>query len=393
MSSLWARIALSVVGPAMLSTGVLPVYAQPLPGTGCALFPADNILNVDVSGLPVHAMSATWKSNMTQNSNLHPDLGTFSQWYGIPINVAPPPTTGVTPTFTYNPESDHPAEGYPIDQSTWIEGGPSAPSGSDRHALVVNKSNCKLYEIFNLQNFSNGQTPSASSGAVWDLASNAMRPAGWTSADAAGLPIAPLLLRPDEILAGSITHAIRFTTHCSNSYIWPASHQAGLCAAGFPPMGARFRLSAGFNITSFSAGTQVVLRAFQRYGLILADNGSDWFFSGATDDWWGTSAGGQVVSELKTIPAAQFDAVDESSLQLAANSYQANVSTRTVIQSAPISPAPSRAPVNQSAAASATTVRVPVQARAPRSVSIASVQCTNQYIPETDLSFDWTVLR
>ena len=262
---------------------------------------------------------------MTQNANLHPDLGTFAQWYGIPVNVAPPPTTSVTPTFIYNTESDHPAEGYPIDQSTFIEGGPSAPSGSDRHALVVNKNLCKLYEIYNLQNFTNGQTPAAGSGAVWDLNSDAMRPDGWTSADAAGLPMTPLLLRPDEILAGSITHAIRFTTHCTNGYIWPGSHNAGLCSSGFPPMGARFRLRSSFNISSYSATTQVVLRAFQHYGLMLADNGSDWFFGGTTDDWWGTTAGSTVVSELKTIPASQFDAVDESGLQSAPGSYRAAV--------------------------------------------------------------------
>ena len=224
--------------------------------------------------------------------------------------------------FSVHSESDHPAEGYPIDQSTFIEGGPGAPSGSDRHALVVNKNLCKLYEVYNLQNFTNGQQPQAGSGAVWDLNSDAMRPDGWTSADAAGLPMTPLLLRPDEILAGSITHAIRFTAHCTHGYIWPGSHNAGSCDATYPPMGARFRLRAGFDISHYGASTQVVLRAFQHYGLILADNGSDWFFGGTTDDWWGTAAGGTVVSELKTIPAAQFDAVDESSLQAAAGSYR-----------------------------------------------------------------------
>src|SRR6266851_5423522 len=323
------RKMLARLGAAVLLGAVLPIVeagsaaAQVLPGTNCSLFPANNILNTDVSTLPVNANNATWQSNMSQNANLHPDLGTFAQWYGMPVNVAPPPTTGLTPTFNFDSESDHPAEGYPIDQSTLIEGGPGATSGSDRHALVVNKNLCKLYEIYNLQNFTNGQQPVAGSGAVWDLNANAMRPIGWTSADAAGLPITPLLLRPDEILAGSIAHAIRFTAHCTNSYIWPASHQAGLCSTGFPPMGARFRLRSTYNISGFAASTQVVLRAFQHYGLILAANGSDWFFSGTTDDWWGTTAGAQVVSELKTIPAAQFDAVDGTSLQAASGSYQA----------------------------------------------------------------------
>ena len=315
-----------LTGVALAGTSLFTATAEPLPGTACNLFPADNILNTDISTLPVNSNSATWMSNMTQHSNLHPDLGTTAQQYGIPINVAPPPTTPthLTPTFLYDSESDHPAEGYPIDQSTLIEGGPTAASGSDRHALVEDKNLCKLYEVYNLQNFTNGQTPSAGSGAVWDLTSDSMRPNGWTSADAAGLPIAPLLLRPDEILAGSIAHAIRFTTHCTSTYIWPASHQAGSCNASYPPMGARFRLKSSYNISGFGANTQVVLNAFKHYGLLLADNGSDWYFQGTTDDWWGTTAGGTVVSELKTIPASAFEAVDESGLQGAAGSYRAS---------------------------------------------------------------------
>ena len=317
-----ALVAVAAVVLALLPT-TTNVAAQPIPGTTCNLFPSDSIFNTDVSSLAVASQSNGWKNNMTQNANLHPDLGTVAQQYGMPVNVAPPPATGLTPTFGYDSESDHPAEGYPIDQGTLIEGGPSAPSGSDRHALVVNKNLCKLYELYNLQNFTNGQQPQAGSGAVWDLNSNAMRTDGFTSADAAGLPITPLLLRPDEILAGSIAHAIRFTAHCTNDYIWPASHQASSCGITAPPMGARFRLRSSFDISTFSASAQVVLRAFQHYGLILADNGADWYFQGTTDDWWGTTAGAQVVSELKNIPAAQFDAVFEVRLQGAANSYQA----------------------------------------------------------------------
>lgn len=337
MTSKTARYAIALLVAVLSSAATgAPAAAQPLPGTTCSLFPADSIFNADISALPVHSQSVTWKGNMTQNSNLHPDLGTFAQWYGEPVNVAPPPSSGLTPTFLYNSQSDHPAEGYPIDQATFIEGGPGAPSGSDRHALVVNKNLCKLYEIYNLQNFTNGQQPQAGSGAVWDLSSEAMRPDTWTSADAAGLPMTPLLLRSDEILAGSITHAIRFTAHCtSNSYIWPASHNAGSCNSSFPPMGARFRLRAGFNISGFSPNTQVVLRAFQHYGMLLADNGADWFFAGTTDDWWGTTAGNTVVSELKTIPAAQFDAVDESGLQAVIGSYRA-VGGRAAVNGKPL---------------------------------------------------------
>ena len=323
MTILPSRVCIAALIALAPLVNAVPVAAQPLPGTTCTLFPSDNILNTDVSALPVNAQSEAWKGNLAQNAYLHPDLGTFAQWYGMPVNVAPPPSSGLTPTFNYNSESDHPAEGYPIDQSTLIEGGPAAGSGTDRHALIVNKSLCKLYEMYNLQNFTNGQQPVAGSGAVWDLTSDAMRPIGWTSADAAGLPITPLLLRPDEILAGSIPHAIRFTAHCTYGYIWPGSHDAGSCTTAFPPMGARFRLRSSFDISGFAPNAQVVLRAFQHFGLVLADNGADWYFGGSTDDWWGTAAGDQVVSQLKTIPASQFDAVDESSLQAAAGSYRA----------------------------------------------------------------------
>src|SRR5258706_13663009 len=236
------RCVAAAFAAAMTSySAVIPVAAQPLPGTTCGLFPADSVFNADISNLPVNAQSSTWMGNMTQNANLHPDVGTFAQQYGIPINVAPPPTTSATPTFLYNSDSDHPADGYPIDQSTLIEGGPGAPTTSDRHALVVNKNLCKLYEVFNLQNFTNGQTPSAGSGAVWDLTSDAMRTAGFTSADAAGLPTAPLLLRPDEVLAGSLTPALRLTAHCTiNRYNLPGARRAGSGRPGFQPMRPRF---------------------------------------------------------------------------------------------------------------------------------------------------------
>jgi hypothetical protein len=334
------------------AAAAVPAAAEPVPGTTCGLFPSDAVFNTDVSGLPVNIQSATWMSNMTSRSVLHPDFGTFAQGYGIPINVAPPPSTGVTPTFIYDDESDHPAEGYPIDGSTQIEGGSGADPASDRHALVIDKNRCKLYELYNLQEPVTGQPRQAGSGAVWDLGSDAMRPDRWTSADAAGLPIAPLLLRPDEILAGSIPHAIRFTNHCSAAvHLWPASHDAatGSCGGGAPPMGARFRLKASFDTTGFSAGTQVVLSAFKHYGLLLADNGSDWYFQGATDDWWGTAPGDQLVTQLKTIPSNQFEAVDESSLRWATGSYGTTPVPGQRSDPGPaVSPAPARAAVDQS---------------------------------------------
>jgi hypothetical protein len=285
------------------------------------MFPSDNIWNTDISSLPVQVHSPQWLASMGSSTTfLHPDFGPSGDPhnpYGMPYTVVPPGHPVVTVTFQYNSESDHVP--YPFGADTPIEGG-SGASG-DRHAVMVDPATCTLYELFNAHYAPGAST--AGSGAIWNLRSDALRPAGWTSADAAGLPIMPGLLRYDEVQSGSVTHAIRMTAQTTDaSFLWPARHQAGARSdPSLPPMGARFRLSAGFNISGYSAQAQVVLRAMQHYGLILADNGSNWYFGGTADPAWPLS----LVDELKSIPAGAFQAVDESSLMVSPDSGQAGV--------------------------------------------------------------------
>jgi len=290
----------------------IPVAAAAPPTTNCQVFPADNIWNTDISTLPVHAQSAQWLASMASSTtNLHPDFG--GPPYGFPYNIVDNTHATVAVTFQYASESD--AGPYPLGSDTLIE------NGSDRHALIINRDTCTLYELFGLSG--SGSSWTAGSGAIFPLGSNALRPLGWTSADAAGLPIFPGLVRWDEVQAGAIKHAIRFTAQQSDrSFLWPARHQAGAANnVALPPMGARFRLKSTYAISHFSPQAQVVLLAMQHYGLILADNGSNWFFSGTEDAAWPDS----LISELKTIPASQFDAIDESSLMIDPNSAAARI--------------------------------------------------------------------
>src|SRR5205085_10379200 len=191
-------------------------------------------------------------------------------------------------------------------------------ASGDRHALMVDRDTCVLYELYDA-NWNNGQ-PTAGSGSVFDLRGDNLRPATWTSADAAGLPILPGLLRLDEVRAGHVDHAIRVTAQQTDrSYIWPARHQAGAANnPNLPPMGARFRLKAGYDISQFRADTQTILRAMKKYGLIVADNGSNWYFQGSAENGWNTS----MLDQLKTVPASSFEAVDESSLMVSSDSGQ-----------------------------------------------------------------------
>jgi hypothetical protein len=306
-----------------LTVAVSPTTASagtPLPGApNCPMFPADNVWNTPVANLPVNPQSAAWLASMdASTTNLHPDFGPSgdpSTPYGIPYSVVSPSQTDVPITFQYADESD--PGPYPFSANTPIEGGQQ--STGDRHAIMVNPATCTLYELDNAR--SNGAAATADSGAIWNLNSNALRPSGWTSADAAGLPILPGLLRYDEVLSGSITHAIRMTAQATDtSFVWPARHQAGSSSnPDLPPMGARFRLKAGFDISTFSPQAQVVLRAMQHYGLIVADNGSNWYFGGTADSGWPIS----LIDELKQVPASAFEAVDESSLMVDPNSGQA----------------------------------------------------------------------
>jgi hypothetical protein len=288
-----------------------PTAAAPVPGTSCQVFPQDNIWNTDISTLPVHARSAQWLASMAAaTTNLHPDFG--GPPYGFPFNVVDNSHATVSVTFQYASESD--PGPYPVGADTMIE------KGSDLHALIINRDTCTLYELFRLAG--SGSSWTAGSGAIFHLGSDALRPSGWTSADAAGLAMFPGLVRWDEVQAGAINHAIRVTAvQTDQSFLWPARHQAGTAAnPSLPPMGARFRLKAGYDITHFSPQAQTILRAFQHFGLILADNGSNWYFSGTEDAAWPDS----LLTELKSIPAAQFEAVDESSLMLDPNSAAVN---------------------------------------------------------------------
>jgi len=305
------RVSAGLVAAGLLATGLLAsgtvVGGAPLPGAGpaCPLFPADNIWHADVSGLPVHPRSAAWITSMGgPERRLHPDFGPNGggQPYGIPYAVVPGSTEKVSVSFDYADESD--PGPYPFGPATPIEG------GSDAHGLVVDKDRCVLYELFAAD--WNGGRPTAGSGAIWDLRSNALRPRGWTSADAAGLPILAGLLRQDEVAARSVDHAIRLTaSRTDRSFLWPARHHAGAANdPSLPPMGAWFRLQASFDLSRFRPDTQVVLRAMQRHGLIVADNGSNWYFTGTSEPGWDTG----LLDQLKTIPAGAFEAVDTSSL-------------------------------------------------------------------------------
>jgi hypothetical protein len=308
---------------ALVATTAVPAdaAAHHIGGTSCYAFPSDNYWHADISRLPVDRHSATWLSHMSPTRKLHPDFGPSygaqAVPYGIPITFVTSTHPKVSVSFTYSSESDH--VGYPLGSDTQIEGGTNA--SGDRHAVIVDKSTCRLYELWNLRRSSTGRW-TAGSGATWSLGSDALRPAGWTSADAAGLPIMPGLLRYGEVEAGLIDHAIRFTTNTtSRSYLWPARHQAGsTTSTAYPPMGARFRLKATYRISSsLRADTRAVLQAMKTYGLVLADNGSPWYFQGTADTRWPSA----LLDQLKQVPASAFEAVNTASLEISANSAKA----------------------------------------------------------------------
>jgi hypothetical protein len=282
----------------------------PVAGTSCRAFPADNYWNSDIRSLPVHPRSAQWLAHMSTDRHLHPDFGPSygdGPDYGIPVTVVGRHHRKVRVRFRYAAESDRVR--YPLGRDTRIEGGRG--SAGDKHAIVVDRSRCRLYETWNTR-VRRGHWR-AGSGAVWSLTSNRLRPDGWTSADAAGLPILPGLLRWKEVRAGRVAHAIRFTTDVtSRHHLWPARHDAGSTDSwAYPPMGARFRMRAGFDASSFGPRARVVITAMKRYGLVLADNGSPWFFTGERNRNWPP----RLVDELKRIPASAFEAVDTSSLR------------------------------------------------------------------------------
>jgi hypothetical protein len=281
---------------------------------GCPVFSAANYWNRDISRLPIHPRSRQWLSHMSTSRKLHPDFGPSygdGPNYGIPVTVVARTHRLVPVRLTYASESYR--GGYPFGADTQIEGGRN--SGGDMHAVVVQKRTCRLYETWSTRE-SRGRW-SAGSGAVWSLKSNALRRDTWTSADAAGLPILPGLLRWPEVKAGAVRHAIRFTTDVtSRHHLWPARHDAGSQdSLAYPPMGARFRLEAAYPLTGYGVYARRVLTAMKHYGLVLADNGSPWFFQGARNPQWPPA----LVEALKRIPASAFVAVNTSSLRVGAN--------------------------------------------------------------------------
>jgi hypothetical protein len=295
---------------------------------GCPMFPANNYWNTPVDDLPLHPSSTTWVNSIGAATKLHPDWGNvLADNYGIPFVTV----TGSQPKvpITFDPTDSAPDESdpgpYPVPPNAPIEGGPA--SAGDRHVLVLDTTNCMLYELYSAFPVGGGTSWRVYSSAKFNLQSNALRPAGWTSADAAGFAVLPGLARWDEVAAGEIAHAIRFTAANIWArqggvpyYLWPARHWSGSSTDSTrPPMGARFRLKASFDISGFDSRTQVILRAFKKYGLVLADGGSNWYFSGVSNTNWPDL----VLDELKSIAGGNFEAVDTSVMQVSPDSGEA----------------------------------------------------------------------
>jgi hypothetical protein len=303
--SLIAAAIAAIAVPAMTS-------ARPLPGAqSCPVFPPNNPWNQRVDRLPVAKNSAKLIASISLDSPVHPDFGSGlynGEPIGIPYTVVSSTTRKVPVTFQYASESDKGP--YPLPRGVPIEGGYG--SAGDRHVIVVDRDTCTDYELFAAYPNDGGTRWTAGSGAIFNLRSNHLRPAGWTSADAAGLPILPGLARYDEVAAGQIDHALRFTAPCTAPrYVYPARHEASTChGANLPPMGLRVRLKASVNISGLPYQARVVAQALKRYGMILADNGSPWFISGAPNKGWNNDA----LHLLDRLTGKDFQVVDTSSL-------------------------------------------------------------------------------
>jgi hypothetical protein len=278
-----------------------PAASAPAPHQGsCPIFPASNPLNKDISRAPVDPNSGKYIESIGASVHLHADFGT-PPGYGIPYVVVGAHQPKVPIHFTeYGGESN--AGPYPVPPKAPVEG---AGEEGDRHVLVLQEGACKLYELYNAQRHGSGWD--AGSGAVFNLRGNALRPEGWTSADAAGLPIFPLLVRYREVKAGRIDHALRVTVErTQRGYIHPATHLASSDGdPNLPPMGLRLRLKAAFSLVGYHGEALVVLRALKRYGLIVADNGSSWYITGAPDPRWSD----EDLNQLKRVPGSAFEAV------------------------------------------------------------------------------------
>lgn len=288
------------------NSGAVPELGANVSLHGKRVFPADNAWNQDISTAPVDRDSGKLIASIGLDTTLHPDFGTTYEGApnGIPYVVVSGTQRRVPLTFAYDEESD--PGPYPIPPDAPIEGGPQGEG--DRHVIVIDRDNWKLYELFAAYPVNKGASWKAEGGAVFDLNSNAVRPAGWTSADAAGLPIFPGLIRYDEVFElKEITHALRFTAQRTRrAYVAPARHFASDDAdPNLPPMGMRVRLKASYDITKFSPAMQVILRAMKKYGMLLADNGSNWYVSGAPDPRWNDDE----LSTLRSLKGSDFEVV------------------------------------------------------------------------------------
>ena len=292
--------------PGGSGSGAAPAPAAVAPAPtlgGCPVFPANNPWNTKVNTLAVRPDSARLIANISSpgKTKLHPDFGGGGA-YGIPFLVVPATQPKVPINFTaYGDESD--PGPYPIPATAPVEGGNA--SNGDRHVLVLQQGTCHLYELgraFWATNHWNADV-----GVNWNLKSNALRPAGWTSADAAGLPILPGLVRYSEVAAGQINHAVRFTVPVTQAgYILPATHWASSSRnTALPPMGLRLRLKASFSLAGFHGESLVILKALKTYGMIVADNGSSWYITGAADPRWNDDD----LNQLKSVPGTAFEAV------------------------------------------------------------------------------------
>jgi hypothetical protein len=284
-----------------------PLKAAP----NCPIFPASNQWNQRVDKLPLHKRSDAIVRSIGRGTGLHPDFGSGKYAggpIGIPYITVPGDQPKVKVKFGYAGQSDKGP--YPIPKGVPIEGG--RQSDGDRHALIVDRDNCRLYELYSLYPPSNGRGWRAGSGAIWNLRSNKVRPADWTSADAAGLQILPGLARHEELGRGGFDHALRFTVERTRrAYIYPARHFASdLTSKDLPAMGQRLRLKKGYDISHFPKQTRAVLRALKLYGMIVADNGSDWYVTGAPSKGWNNDD----LHTLGQVKGSAFEVVDTSSL-------------------------------------------------------------------------------
>lgn len=350
-----------VQAPAGTAAPMTAPVAAPSIGS-CQVFPVDNVWNARIDTLPVHPRSAAWVASVGGATGLKADFGSGlwnGQPIGIPYATAPGSQPPVDISFYYDEDSD--AGPYRLPPDAPIEG------GSDHHVLVVDRDRCLLTEVFDATKLSDSAW-TGGSGAIFDLGSNALRPAGLTSADAAGLPILPGLVRYDEVLAGRITHALRFTAQdTQRAYIWPARHHASdIVDPNVPPMGARVRLKASVDISRYSPQVQVILTAIREYGMFLADNGSDWYMSGVPDARWDND----MLRQLAAIKGSDLEFVDASGLMVHPDSGQVRsagppTATPTPIPAATATPTPTPTPTPRPSCAPRPSARVDMVRSAP----------------------------